>query len=242
MNAPRRTRPPPSDEGGAGGTWGPSLYYLAIAVGVVAGALAFLLLSSPSPPAAPVAAAGSSASQPGVPAAGALGAAASAPVRAAAAARSPVSSTPMGNAARTQPVPPPTREAEGDQTDDISVFVNPGEKPTMGEVIDRLHRAGVHSGLGAFPPPGTRPPLVGLAVPEDFPLPEGYVRHYQATDDGQRIEPILMYSPDYQFFDAGGRPIAIPDDRVVPPEHAPPGLPIRRIVIPAPAEPGGTGR
>lgn len=111
----------------------------------------------------------------------------------------------------------------------------------MAEVIDRLHRAGVYTGLGAFSPPGTRPPLVGLAVPEDFVLPEGYVRHYQATDDGQRIEPILMFSPDHQFFDAAHRPIAIPKDRVVPPELAPPGLPIRRIVIPAPTEPGSPG-
>jgi len=108
----------------------------------------------------------------------------------------------------------------------------------MGEVIDRLHQAGVNSGLGAFSPPGTRPPLVGIAVPEDFPLPEGYVRHYQATDDGQRLEPILMFSPDHRFVDAVNQPIAIPSDRVVPPELAPPGLPIRRIVIPAPAQPG----
>jgi len=79
-------------------------------------------------------------------------------------------------------------------------------------------------------------------VPEDFELPEGYVRHYQATDDGQRIEPILMFSPDYQFLDASRRPIAIPEDRVVPPELAPPGLPMRRIVIPAAAEPGRPGR
>jgi hypothetical protein len=130
------------------------------------------------------------------------------------------------------------RDPNGDQTPDLSDYLNKGEKPTMGEVIDRLHQAGVYTGLGAFNPPGTRPPLVGLAVPEDFVLPEGYVRHYQATDDGQRIEPILMFSPDHQFFDAAHRPIAIPRDRVVPPELAPPGLPIRRIEIPAPAEPG----
>jgi len=119
-----------------------------------------------------------------------------------------------------------------DQTPDITDYVNDGEKPTMKDVIDRLHAAGVHSGLGAFNPPGTKPPLVGLAVPEDFVLPPGYVRHYQATDDGQRIEPILMFSPDVRW------PFAIPADRVVPPELAPPGLPIRRIEIPAPTEPG----
>jgi hypothetical protein len=112
----------------------------------------------------------------------------------------------------------------------------------MAEVIDRLHLAGVRSGLGAFSPPGTRPPLVGLAVPEDFALPEGYVRHYQATDDGQRIEPILMFSPDHQPVDAARRPIEMPEDRVVPPELAPPGLPIRRIVIPAPSEAEGPAR
>jgi hypothetical protein len=136
----------------------------------------------------------------------------------------------------------PTRDPDGDQTPDLSDYINPGERPTMAEVINRLHQAGVHTGLGAFSPPGTRPPLVGLAVPEDFELPEGYVRHYQATDDGQRIEPILMFSPDHQFLDAAQRPIAIPQDRVVPPELAPPGLPIRRIVIPAPVEPGRPGR
>jgi hypothetical protein len=134
------------------------------------------------------------------------------------------------------------REPNNDPTPDLSDYLNRGEKPAMSEVIARLHQAGVQAGLGAFSPPGTRPPLVGLAVPDDFMLPEGYVRHYQATDDGQRIEPILMFSPDHEFFDAAQRPITIPPDRVVPPELAPPGLPIRRIVIPAPAEPGRPGR
>ena len=45
-----------------------------------------------------------------------------------------------------------------------------------------------------------------------------------------------MFSPDAQLFDADGQPIAIPKDRVVPPELAPPGLPIRRIAIPAPID------
>jgi hypothetical protein len=137
---------------------------------------------------------------------------------------------------------PRLRDPGGDQTPDLSDYVNPGERPTMAEVIDRLHQAGVYSGLGAFSAPGSRPPLVGLAVPEGFELPPGYVRHYQATDDGQRIEPILMFSPDHPLLDANGRPIAIPSDRVVPPELAPPGMPIRRIVIPAPADPGSRGR
>ena len=108
----------------------------------------------------------------------------------------------------------------------------------MGEVIDRLHEAGVHTGLGAFPKPGTSPPLLGLAVPDDYALPPGYVRHFQATDDGQRIEPILMFSPDFEFFDRAGRRIEIPPDRVVPPTMAPPGLVIRQIAIPPPIDPG----
>lgn len=136
---------------------------------------------------------------------------------------------------------PPNPEGDADPTRDLSSYVARGEKPTMPEVIERLHQAGIHTGLGAFSPPGTRPPMVGLAVPEDFVLPEGYVRHHQVTDDGQRIEAILMFAPDHQFFDAAKQPIPIPKDRVVPPEYAPPGLPIRRIVIPAPLEAGRSG-
>lgn len=126
--------------------------------------------------------------------------------------------------------------------DDLaSVIVSGTPVPTMGEVIAGLHKAGIRTGLGAFNPPGTSPPLVGLAVPEDFVLPEGYVRHHQATDDGQAIEPILMYSPDYEFLDAAGRPVAIPADRVVPASHAPAGLPIRQVRIPPPQpDPGSS--
>lgn len=118
--------------------------------------------------------------------------------------------------------------------DDISNYIPPGEAPPMAEVIERLNKAGVHTGLGAFSPPGTSPPMVGLSVPEDFDLPEGYVRHYQATDDGQRIDPILMYSPDFEFLDSAGKPIRMPPDMVVPPNMAPPGLPIKLIKIPPP--------
>lgn len=130
----------------------------------------------------------------------------------------------------------PAPEGDADPTPDLSSYVARGEKPTMKEVIERLHQRGIHSGLGAFSPPGTSPPLVGLAVPPDFVLPKGYVRHHQATDDGQSIEPILMFAPDFQLTDANGRPLAMPADRVVPPELAPPGLARRRIVIPPPVE------
>ena len=234
MNGPRRSGPTPMP-GAASRTWRPSLGYLAIALMLVAGGLAYGLLASPTP----------------APEADDAGRATALPV----AASSPMPATPLpptpvsvaspravaatSSAASTQHIAR-MRDPNGDLTPDLSDYVNEGERPTMAEVIDRLHLAGVHGGLGAFSPPGTRPPLVGLAVPEDFVLPEGYVRHYQATDDGQRIEPILMFSPDHPPFDAAQRPL--PKDRVVPPELAPPGLPIRRIVIPAPSQPGGPGR
>jgi len=136
---------------------------------------------------------------------------------------------------QTQPAP----EGDADPTRDLRSYVMRGEKPTMNEVIKRLHEQGVHTGLGAFNPPGTNPPLVGLAVPKDFALPPGYVRHHQVTDDGQVIEPILMFAPDFQLHDASNRPLEMPKDRVVPPEMAPPGLPLRRIVIPPPIDSSG---
>lgn len=122
-------------------------------------------------------------------------------------------------------------------------LIAPGGREITGkEYIQALHDAGIYEGIGAFNPPGTSPPLEGLAVPEDYQLPEGYVRHYQSTDDGQDIEPILMYSPDYEFLGEEGNPIPIPEDRVVPPEHAPPGFPIRKIEIPPERAPGDLSR
>jgi hypothetical protein len=227
MNERRRPDSPRSDPAAGGEAWSPSLGLLAIAVGILGGAVFWWLTSEP--PKASVAGAQTAAPVPVV-------ASAPAPTAVAAASASaptlPVAATPTRR---------PTRDPDGDQTPDLSDYVNPGEQPTMGEVLDRLHQAGVRSGIGAFSPPGTRPPLVGLAVPEDFVLPEGYVRHHQVTDDGQRIGAILMFAPGRQFFDATGQPIAIPNDRVVPPELAPPGLPVRRVTIPAPVESGKPG-
>jgi hypothetical protein len=118
---------------------------------------------------------------------------------------------------------------------DLASHFRPGDpEPTAGEVIRVLQEAGDFTGLGAFNPPGTSPPLHGLAVPPDFVLPPGYVRHHQVTDDGVPLEPILMFAPDLVMLDAAGQPIPLPDDRVVPPELAPPGLPIRTIEVPTP--------
>lgn len=119
--------------------------------------------------------------------------------------------------------------------DDVAAYMRPGDPaPTAGELIEALRHAGIHSGIAAFNPPGTSPPLPGLAAPEDIELPEGYVRHHQVTDEGEPIEPILMFSPDFDFLDADGRPVAIPENRVVTPELAPPGFPIRQVEIPSP--------
>ncbi|WP_239469784.1 hypothetical protein [Archangium violaceum] len=81
--------------------------------------------------------------------------------------------------------------------------------------------------------PGTSPLKQGIIVPEDFPLPDGYVRHYQATDNGERVQPILMFHPDYKPTDSSGNPVELPSNRVVPPEMAPPGMPIEILELPA---------
>jgi hypothetical protein len=91
--------------------------------------------------------------------------------------------------------------------------------------------SGERSGIALFPPPGTKPIKRGILVPEDFELPPGYLRHYQATDDGQRVPAILMFHPDYEFVDENGVPVTLPPDRVVPPELAPPGLPIQMLEV-----------
>jgi hypothetical protein len=209
---------------GAGHVWKPAPAYLLIALLLATGALSFLfylLMSSWSQ-------SDSADSGPTIPPADAS------VTMGASAALSAATSVIAPQLPAHNPEREPERDA--DPTRDLSSYVARGEKPTMPEVIQRLHQAGVHTGLGAFSPPGTRPPMVGLAVPEDFALPKGYVRHHQATDDGQRIEAILMFAPDFQLFDTAGKPVALPKDRVVPPELAPPGLPNRRIVIPAPID------
>jgi hypothetical protein len=98
-----------------------------------------------------------------------------------------------------------------------------GKQPEVNarDVIDYLRARGDHTGIAAFEPPGTDPPKPGIIVPDDFPLPEGYVRHYQADDDGNRLPAILMFHPDYEFVDESGTPVALPEDRVVPAELAP---------------------
>jgi len=96
----------------------------------------------------------------------------------------------------------------------------------------RGRRARLAVGIGAFPAPGTKKIKEGIVVPDDFPLPPGYVRHYQTTDRGEMLQAVLMFHPDFKPVDAHGEPIPIPADRVVPPEMAPPGLAIERLAVP----------
>jgi hypothetical protein len=136
---------------------------------------------------------------------------------------------------RSVALPAQATELPNGDPNDLANYFRPGDpEPTGAELIGALNDVGIRTGIGAFNPPGTSPPLEGLAVPEDYELPEGYVRHYQSTDEGVAIEPILMFAPDFTLFDASGRPIAMPENRVVPPELAPPGLPPRRVRIPPP--------
>lgn len=90
------------------------------------------------------------------------------------------------------------------------------------------------SGIGLFNPPGTKPIKIGIVVPENFELPPGYVRHFQIMDDGRELPAVLMFHPDAHPKDANGNPVAMPADRIVPPELAPPGLPIEYLKVPEP--------
>lgn len=96
-----------------------------------------------------------------------------------------------------------------------------------GEYIAALRAAGETGGIAAFNPPGTDPLKSGIIVPDDYELPPGYARRHQTLDDGTDVPPILMFSPDYEFLDANGNPLPLPDDLIVPPEMAPPDLPLR---------------
>lgn len=101
-----------------------------------------------------------------------------------------------------------------------------------GDYIELLREAGETEGLAAFSPPGTRPAKSGIVVPEDYELPEGFARHYQSTDDGKRLEAILTLAPGYEIVDEEGNSLAVGLERIVPPEAAPPDLPIRILDLP----------
>jgi len=126
---------------------------------------------------------------------------------------------PVRRRAAPPPLPAPANAEEPPETPPLPEFPDePSEGP---------------SGIALYPPPGTDPLERGILVPEDFELPEGYVRHFQATDDGEGLPAILMFHPDFEWLDENGDAIALPEDRIVPPELAPPGMPIEMLELPA---------
>jgi hypothetical protein len=126
---------------------------------------------------------------------------------------------------RASPAPEAVPELPSHDPNDLASYFAPGDpEPTGAELIEALHDLGIRTGIGAFNPPGTSPVLEGIPVPDDYVLPEGYARHHQWTDEGEPISAILMYAPGSTHYGPDGRPIALPENGVVPPHLAPPGL------------------
>lgn len=160
-----------------------------------------------------------------------------------------------GSNDRTDTKLPPVRQsdeeaiggaaADGTAVDNAEVVIDnlPGRDYPRGidaaEYIQALRDMGETEGLAAFNPPGTNPPRAGIIVPDGYAVPEGFARYHQSTDDGVALAPILIYSPDYDFFDADGNPIEVPDDRVVRAEHAPDDLRIEMLDPEQPRQPSG---
>jgi hypothetical protein len=117
-------------------------------------------------------------------------------------------------------LPPPVPDAQTEE-DEEDV---PGERPEV--TIDQLP-PGDGTGLDAFPRPGTKPIQRGLIVPDGYDLPPGFVRHFQTTDTGEQLPPILKFHPDRV-------PPGAPGDRVVPAELAPADMPRRWLEPPPP--------
>lgn len=130
-----------------------------------------------------------------------------------------------GGASERPQLPPQEQRAGVERSDDGAAPADAAEEAADGA-------AEGPSGIELFPPPGTDPVKTGIVVPEGFELPEGYVRHHQTTDNGKQLPPILMFHPDYQPVDANGEKIALPEDRIVPPEMAPPGLAPEMLDVP----------
>jgi len=147
---------------------------------------------------------------------------------------------PQARPAAHPPARPARVSAAANNTDAPSAAggAPPADVPAPAAAADAPAAAGAPeasdeaTGIAVFPPPGTKPLKRGIVVPDDFELPPGYVRHFQTTDDGKQAPAILMFHPDYQPVDEHGAPIPLPADRVVPPELAPPGLPLRMLDVP----------
>ncbi len=141
---------------------------------------------------------------------------------------------PVAPAPRPAPVPRPVVKPALPQHLEAEVAAVPEELlAQIPEGVYEMPKPGEPpTGIMLFPAPGTDPIKKGIIVPEDFELPPGYVRHYQATDDGERLPAILMFHPDHPPLDANGQPMQVPEDGIVPPELAPPGMPIQILKDP----------
>jgi hypothetical protein len=70
---------------------------------------------------------------------------------------------------------------------------------------------------------------IGLIVPDGYTLPPGYARLAQTNDEGEPLPPILVFQQDWHPVDGNGRAIPIGEDRIVPPELAPAGMPLQML-------------
>lgn len=140
-------------------------------------------------------------------------------------------SLPKAMAREPEPLPlqpEPRRAAPAPAQREESVEAEGTEGETAGDgqeiTVDQLPRSD-GTGIDAFPRPGTKPLQRGLIVPDGYELPPGFVRHYQTTDDGVQLAPILKFHPDHL-------PQGAPADGVVPPELAPPDMPRKWLELP----------
>jgi hypothetical protein len=139
--------------------------------------------------------------------------------------------------AENRPAPSPTRTASTAPRPEVRPTPAQGSteaRPTPQEAADMAQDAppsGPAEGINLYRP-GTKKLKQGIIVPEGFELPPGYLRHYQSTDNGEGVKPILMFHPDYKPVDSKGQPVEIPESRVVPPELAPAGMPIEILELP----------
>ncbi|AKJ04338.1 hypothetical protein ATI61_101569 [Archangium gephyra] len=130
------------------------------------------------------------------------------------------------------PSPTPSRPAPKAAPRPQNVPAQPSEPAPQEEpVVQDAAPSGPAEGINLYRP-GTSPLKQGIIVPENFELPPGFVRHYQSTDNGEGIKPILMFHPDYKPVDSKGAPVELPSNRVVPPELAPRGMPIEILELP----------
>jgi hypothetical protein len=145
----------------------------------------------------------------------------------------------------SDPIAPPPRARVGGMVPAVGLR-GPLTPERIAAAIDRAIEKGwltvdppgsPPSGMALFPPMGTQPLREGIVVPEGFELPPGYVRHYQVTDGGRQLRPILMFSPDYEWVNDRGEVVPMPADRIVPPEMAPEGMPLERLKLPREAPP-----